>query len=236
MDGIKIPDLSAWAMVELLTVEEASLLWGGIDPTFCKTVDDAEKTFPREQYQRAYITRKAIISGICAGSLPANEIYVWNEDPNCPYDAVPHHEKRLPNMADVYTAKTTINTNALISWAEKKKVYTMRQVLGQKYERPSQPIIERVKEENITDVVMLGLSYSPKHENPPLEVLQDISKEVWDQINKGDKPPKQLIIHDLIKQKYKQRTGVEPTANTIKQIDSIARPPCFKNQGGKQND
>lgn len=78
----------------------------------------------------------------------------------------------------------------------------------------------------------MEIDYKPKHENPSFEVLQEISKEVWDQIDQGVNPPKQLIINDLIKEKYKKRTGVEPSANIIKQIDAIARPLAFKNKKG----
>jgi hypothetical protein len=145
-----------------------------------------------------------------------------------------HDAGQLPRISEVSSSETTVITRALINWAAKKKILTMRQWQDQQcIDIPDEPMSTRPSDSSNNAV--LEIPYCPKHENPSFEVLQEISKEVWDQIEKGDQPPKQLIIHGLIKEKYKQRTGVEPPANEIKRIDAIARPPAFKNQGNKEN-
>lgn len=231
MGEIRLDDIFAWGKVEILTVTEAALLWAGIDPALCESLDDAKKYYSLKQYQYAYASCKAIISGICTGSLAANEIWCFNhnygqyEDPYYLYE-----DNLLPRVSDIAPERTTINMRALISWSEKKRVQTMKQRLER--ENSKHPTKEPPPKHTKAPEVILEIDYKPKHENPSFEVLQEISKEVWDQIDQGVNPPKQLIINDLIKEKYKKRTGVEPSANIIKQIDAIARPLAFKNKKG----
>lgn len=233
-----LPDLSVWRHVELLTVKEAALLWAGVDPTFCRSIFDLAKT-SKEQYRIAFTFQKAIVSGICTGTLSANEIYVYDSNDDSPFPrSILYGGSMLPSINDIDSDLTTITTTSIVNWAAKKELLSMRQMLTIK-ER--QQVITKseshqyTEKRHVNNEVVLELAYTPKHKNLPLEVLHEISKEVWDKLGVGDKPPKQCVLHELIKEKHIQKGGGEPSLNLIKQIDSLARPECFKNQGKKEN-
>ena len=58
----------------------------------------------------------------------------------------------------------------------------------------------------------------------------EISREIWDKVEEGVKPPKALKIKEKIAVKLEEKIGVKHNADTnlVKQIDAIARPPKFK--------
>lgn len=50
-----LPDLSDWRFVPILSLEQAALLWGGIDPAFIPTFAIAKQRAHPLQYRRANI-------------------------------------------------------------------------------------------------------------------------------------------------------------------------------------
>ena len=240
MNNIKLhdlPDLSAWRHVELLTVKQAALLWAGVDPVFCKSIYDLAKT-SREQYRIAYTFQQAILSGICTGTLSANDIYVFDRNDDSPFpEPIPYTESILPSINDIDPSCTTVKTISITSWATKKDFLSIRQIAAIKERQEATTKFEvnqSIKNQQATTVVH-QIAYQSKHDNPSMEVLHEISRQVWDKVDKGGAPPKALKIDDLIIEEYVKRTGVKPSANIIRQINSIARPPIFKNQGKQEN-
>lgn len=65
------------------------------------------------------------------------------------------------------------------------------------------------------------------HDTPALEVAIEIAQEVWNPLQKSEKPPKQEVIREMIREKLESR-GAKFSDNTVNQIDCIARPIDFK--------
>lgn len=55
-----LPDLSDWGLVPILSLEQAALLWGGIDPAFIPTFAIAKQRAHPLQYRRANIALKEL--------------------------------------------------------------------------------------------------------------------------------------------------------------------------------
>ncbi|MDO5072870.1 MAG: hypothetical protein Q4D63_00530 [Neisseria animaloris] len=75
--GLNIPDLSAWRLVPLLTLEQAALLWGGIDPT--KLSFEYLHLAHEEQARMAKIALQAFCGGIILGTLSPYQLYLFDD-------------------------------------------------------------------------------------------------------------------------------------------------------------
>ena len=117
-------------------------------------------------------------------------------------------------MNDIAPNDTTIMQDVLISWASKERVLSLRQT------------IQAEKQE------MKALPYCvvPEFETPEFETACIAVKEFWNKQTVGVTPPKALIVQEFIKDTFKKITGVEPTQAAIRRIESLTRPPSFKNQ------
>lgn len=224
---IQLTNLSIWATVEIISLEEAALLWAGIDPTFCRSLRDAEKLNSR-QYQHAYVSRRAFLSGVSLGTLPTNELWCfdWNGT------SFLHEDKQLPNISDIDPQKTTVNSQALISWAEKKRVMTMKQIVNQ-FKKQSQEAkyLQEITERQQQPVLQIEYKpLEPLFDTPEFETACDVVKEFWNKQQAGVKPPKQLEIKEFIRKTLREKTGVDPTEAAISRVDTLTRPPEFKNQ------
>lgn len=73
-----LPDLSDWSLAPLLTLEQAALLWGGIDPAF-SSYDNVGKEH-HEQCRRAIIAMQAFLGGIVLKTLQVHELFLIGED------------------------------------------------------------------------------------------------------------------------------------------------------------
>ena len=77
------------------------------------------------------------------------------------------------------------------------------------------------------------MPYRPRYPNPELETAIEISSTIYDNCDKGVRPPKREIIQGIVENKLKEKTGVKPQNAEVVRVDTIARPPEFKNQGLK---
>ena len=68
-----LPDLYSWGGVPIISIEQAALLWGGIDPAFTCDTREAKRCHP-EQYQAAMIAKQAFLGGIVMKTLEAYEL------------------------------------------------------------------------------------------------------------------------------------------------------------------
>lgn len=236
-----LEDLSDWRIAPILTIEQAALLWGGIDPAFCHDFSDAARYHPA-QVRRAVIARQAFLGGIALKTLTVHELYLfnWNGEP---YKAEPNNADFT--FEDIDTKRTTVMTQVLTAWAKRQGCTSLRQALQQKEKDEKEQarrkeFDEWVEAENKKEaeskqpLKIEYLPYKPKHDNPRLETAIEISREVYDPVKPGERPPKSFVTTELIEQKMTAKTGVKPTANEIRQIDATARPEIFKNRIAKK--
>lgn len=232
-----LEDLSDWRIAPILTIEQAALLWGGIDPAFCNNLNDANRYHPA-QVRRAFIARQAFLGGIALKTLTVHELYLFNWDGH-PYKA----DLRDADFTfeDIDTNRTTVMTQVLTAWATRQGCTSLRQALQQKEKDEKEQArrkefdeyieAENKKEAEKQQILKIEyLPYRPRHDNPRLETAIEISREVYDRVEAGERPPKSIVTTELIEQKMTTKTGVKPTANEIRQIDATARPEIFKNR------
>nr|DAQ53749.1 MAG TPA: hypothetical protein [Caudoviricetes sp.] len=217
-----MPDLSDWRLAPLWTLEQAALLWAGINPAFF-TFGSIWQEHPRKQ-ARAKIALQAFSGGIVLKTLTVQDLYLHDGDSGI-YCA--SQKTAVFSMNDIAPNDTTIMQNVLISWATKERVLSLRQTIqAEEQIRREAAKAEAEKQE------MKALPYCviPEFETPEFETACIAIKEFWNKQTVGVTPPKALIVQDFIKDTFKKITGVEPTPAAIKRIDSLTRPPLFKNQ------
>lgn len=229
--GLTLPDLSAWGAVEILTVDEAALLWGGIDPAYCRHFSDAQE-YRYEQYQQAFIARRAFLSGISLGTLPTNELWCINYHG----DSYLHVDKQLPSITEIDTSATTVNSQALISWAEKKRVRTLKQTIAT-YAKNLREQKERyefdkfIKNEASQPPALIECKpVEPVYDTPEFEAACEVIKKYWNNFDGRGKPPKELEIKEYIEEVLTEKLGGKPKQAAINRVDTLTRPPQFKNQ------
>ncbi len=130
-------------------------------------------------------------------------------------------------MNDIAPNDTTIMQDVLISWASKERVLSLRQTIqAEEQVRREAAKAEAEKQE------MKALPYCvvPEFETPEFETACIAVKEFWNKQTVGVTPPKARIVQEFIKDTFKKITGVEPTQAAIRRIESLTRPPSFKNQ------
>ena len=230
MEDINLTDLSLWGQVEIITIDEAALLWAGINPIHCINFEDSSK-YPRRQYNQACISRRIFLSGVASGTLPTHELWCYQMDSYGNYESLYQHvDKQLPRMQEISTNSTTILMNVLISWTECKRIKTIKQQINE--ERKNATIAKQLPIP--TEIINQQpqppklLDYKPKHNNTAYEVLVSIMKDYYDTIPDGGKPLKSLALREEIAKRYELSKGVKPTQNIIGMIDKLARPEEFK--------
>ncbi|MEZ7770383.1 hypothetical protein O3682_02985 [Neisseria sp. 27098_8_112] len=217
-----MPDLSDWRLAPLWTLEQAALLWAGINPAFF-TFRDIWQEHPRKQ-ARAKIALQAFSGGIVLKTLTVQDLYLHDGDSGIYCTS---QKTAVFSMNDIAPNDTTIMQDVLISWATKERVLSLRQTIqAEEQVRREAAKAEAEKQE------MKALPYCvvPEFETPEFETACIAIKEFWNKQTVGVTPPKALIVQDFIKDTFKKITGVEPTRAAIQRIDSLTRPPLFKNQ------
>lgn len=222
---LNIPDLSAWRLVPLLTLEQAALLWGGIDPA---KLDFNQLHLAHEEKARmARIALQAFAGGIVLGTLSTHATYLFDnaggiylKNDNFPF-----------LIGEIDIKNTLVMRDVIIKWAAKNNVKSLKMIAA---ERNGAAQAEAIKQPE-TVLQIEYRPYKPKYENHALEVAIEISQEIYDHTEAGGKPPKSLVTQDMIREKLIAKRGDKPTDNEVNRIDSIARPPCFKNQLSKKN-
>ena len=217
-----MPDLSDWRLAPLWTLEQAALLWAGINPAF-STFGSIWQEHPRKQ-ARAKIALQAFSGGIVLKTLTVQDLYLHDGNSGIYCTS---QKTAVFSMNDIAPNDTTIMQDVLISWASKERVLSLRQTIqAEEQVRREAAKAEAEKQE------MKALPYCvvPEFETPEFETACIAIKEFWNKQTVGVTPPKALIVQEFIKDTFKKITGVEPPQAAIKRIDSLTRPPLFKNQ------
>ena len=217
-----MPDLSDWRLAPLWTLEQAALLWAGINPAFF-TFMDIWQEHPRKQ-ARVKIALQAFLGGIVLKTLTVHELYLFDERGGAYCD---NQKTAIFRMGDIAPSDTTIMQDVLIGWASKERVLSLRQTIqAEEQARREAAKAEAEKQE----VKALSYCVVPEFETPEFETACIAVKEFWNKQTVGVTPPKALIVQEFIKDTFKKITGVDPTQAAIRRIDSLTRPTSFKNQ------
>ena len=130
MDLHELPDLSDWLLIEVWTIEEAALLWAGIDPMeqAGTRLLDLKSVVTTIQHRKASAFQRAIAEAVCGGTLPFVEAWEDYSDYNNSYDKEVEFPD-LPQHSSIICYKTRINQAAFMKWAQSKKMLSMRQNL-----------------------------------------------------------------------------------------------------------
>ncbi|MDO5072869.1 MAG: hypothetical protein Q4D63_00525 [Neisseria animaloris] len=116
--------------------------------------------------------------------------------------------------------------DVIIKWAANNNVKSLKMMLA---ERNRTEQTETIKQPE----TVLQIEYKPLEplfDTPEFETACDVVKEFWNKQQAGVKPPKQLEIKEFIRKALREKTGVDPTEAAISRVDTLTRPPEFKNQ------
>lgn len=229
-------DLSDWGKVPILTINQAAMLWGGIDPTFYSNIRCIEQleceintNIHIEQYRMAIVAKQAFCGGISLKTLQSHDLYLFNDFGDF-YKA--NQTTDTFSFTDIDTSRTTVSSMVLIAWAEKTNCTTLRQTLKQREKQELQTILNAPP----PTVQIEYKQYKPKHYNPELETALEISQEIYDKCEKGVKPPKKIETQEIVEKKLQEKKGVKPLPAEVSRVDTLARPECFKNQQPTKKD
>ena len=133
MDQRELPDLSDWMNVEVITIDEASMLWAAIEPFdhMGISIVDLKGRVPEAQYKKALIFKRAISEGVCAGTLAFVDAWEHKGEWGDQFSK----EVEFPNLpvhSFMDTNATRINFSALRKWAAKKSLFSLREQLRRK--------------------------------------------------------------------------------------------------------
>jgi hypothetical protein len=136
VERFDIPDLSDWRFVEIWTIEEAALLWAGINPIEHMNVrlNDLKHIVAPYQYSKACIYQRAITEAVCGGTLEF--VTAWEEH----HDGLESYGKEvefpdLPEHDRIIRHLTRIKQAAFIKWADNKKMLSIKQQKQQQEKR-----------------------------------------------------------------------------------------------------
>ncbi|WP_036386448.1 hypothetical protein [Microvirgula aerodenitrificans] len=173
MEFHELPDLSDWRFVEVLTIEEAAMLWGGIDPSEWATtsLDILRGTISPVQFRKAWTARKAFTEAVCAGTLPFVDAWERREDwQSGAYDFRVEFPD-LPNPNCLIANMTRINQAALLKWAKGKlpslRVDLMRRAAPVQIAAKSDEVSRPVRGHQEQRPLML-----PSYTTPAIELLR----------------------------------------------------------------
>jgi len=127
----ELPDLSDWRLIEVWSIEEAAMLWAGIDPMEHVDVrlSDLKHAVSLLQYRKAFTFQRAIAEAVCGGTLPFVEAWEEHND----YNNGPWGKKiefpDLPEHSLIVHHLTRVSQAAFMKWAQSKKMWSLKQSL-----------------------------------------------------------------------------------------------------------
>lgn len=170
--------------------------------------------------------RKAILSGIATGTLTPFELWIKYED-NLNGDYV----EKVPNtqavsMSEIVTTRTTLIPKAFGIWLQKKGELTLR-------ERLTRGLIIQPENAISEPQTILQIEYqelAPLYDTPEFAAACQVIREFWNKYDGKGKPPKDIEIKEYIEKILTEKTGAKPPQAAINRVDTLTRPPQFKNQ------
>lgn len=227
-----LEDLSDWRIAPILTIEQAALLWGGIDPTFCRDFSDAARYHPI-QMRRAFIARQAFLGGIALKTLTVHELHLFNWQGE-PYKAEQNNADFT--FEDIDIKRTTVMTQVLVTWAKRQGCTSLRQDLQQKEKENAKKEFDawiKAEDQKENSKPILNIEYKPLepvYNTPEFEAACDVVEKYWNGFDGVGKPPKEIEIKEYIFQVLSEKLGGKPSEAAVNRVDTLTRPLEFKNQ------
>lgn len=223
IDISDLEDLSDWGIVPLLSLDQAALLWGGIDPVGYSLFEKAKDFEHPEKYRKAHIAMQAFLGGIVLRTLTVHELWItnWNGE-------VCRIDQKADNFTkeDISTAHTLVMRDVIVEWARRERCTTLRQDLMKKVGSHT-PAIHPPKKQP------LQVEYrplEPTYETPEFDVACTVIKDKWNAVPSDGIPPKEAEMQEYIRTILREKTGKEPSAAAVNRVDTLTRPERFKNR------
>lgn len=238
-----LPDLRAWAQVPILTLEQAALIFSGIDPAFCPNGISESWTYHPRQAQQAAVVSQAIAGGVVLKTLSVYELYLFDCAGVYNGSYLSDQAKDTYSFNDIDARKTTVMTQVLLEWARKTGVLTMRQILKREQDEeqtitaPPEQVIT-VPSEQAVIVPQALIEYrplEPRYKTPEFEAACEVVSKFWNELKEGAKPTKEIVIQEFIRETLRGMIGDEPSRAAVERIDTLTRPIQYKNTKRKES-
>ncbi|MDK4674408.1 hypothetical protein QG061_05420 [Kingella kingae] len=221
-------DLSLWAKAPLITLEQAALLYGGINPNRISTLEQAKSVAHFEQYNHACVALQTFLGAIKLGTLPVYELYLWGNYE--PYLANQNTDIYL--ISEIAISHTLLQTTALTAWTKKENFLSIRQKINlQENLKELHENNLRLRKQAIEQQTIIQIEYKPLepvYNTPEFETACQVVQKYWNNHTEG-KPPKEYEIQEFIEKTLTDLLGVKPSNAAIQRIDTLTRPLQFKN-------
>lgn len=232
----ELPDLRDWRYVEVWTLEEAAMLWAGIDPIEhdgCR-LQDLSFFVSKQQHRKALIFLRAAVEAVSAGTLSFNEAWELHEDLNSYCWEAKIKFPELPDPSKLIPHKTRVQQAAFIKWAGSKNIYSYRQEIRREELRVIKPFtspITEIGESNMhTKAETLELPapdfLDPSNPTSPRELRAGV--EVWQTITSQNMHDKGKSIKSVAKEVLNE--SYKDFSESAK--DRIATMVNWKPEGG----
>lgn len=231
-DLAPLEEIKLHAMKELWTIEDAAYIAAGIDPDSVKDSESAEgesipPTFAHPYQLKFYrAMRGAILSGIATGTLTPFDLWIKYEHHLNGYHVEKVANTYAASMNEIVTTRTTLNPKAFGIWLQKKGELTLREQLKRGLISPPENVISEPQ-------TILQIEYqelTPLYDTPEFTAACQVIKEFWNKYNGAGKPPKGIEIKEYIEKILTEKLGAKPPQAAINRVDTLTRPPQFKNQ------
>lgn len=201
----------------LFNLLEIAALWCGVKfEDLANCIDDIQLEYGDEFYH-------PVIPGI-RYAMRALITAIKNKELN-PNNYEDCYDVDMNGHAYYYFRNMMLERGAVASWLVRKYPNNIPPFFA----KPKQP--DNV---NTHPKAPLRNEYKPRYSTPELEVAIEAAKQIWDSVEEGVRPPKQIETKEIISEIYLKRTGVAPENSAVNRIDALIRPPAFKNHGKKE--
>lgn len=230
-DLAPLHDIRLWGFKELWTLEEAAYIVAGIDPNDVKTSVNSNWESAPPKFAHSYQIKfynailGAITTSIEVGTLTPFSLWVDTNGWGDGIAKVPNNQ--AVSAFEIITTRTTIQPKAFGIWLRNKGIKTLREELVQAalITTETTPAQNNLLELN---------PFEPVYDTPEFDAACEVIKEFWNEYDGRGKPPKEIEIQEFIKETLTRLTGDEPSKAAIQRIDTLTRPPQFKNQKPKK--
>lgn len=209
-------------IVEAVTLEEAALLWGAIDPldhegVRLRDIGNRLNVSP-ERYKAANLFQRAAVEAVCSGTLSFESSWEAHSDWQSDWEKKVEFPD-LPDATKILPHLTRVKLAALQQWAANKRILSYRQILKR---QQGQNVLEAVIEvskpiHSSGEVLLLPLDKlrDPSNLKAPVELR--VAVDVWEETQTQAEGPegiegvsvKQAITKNLERHPEREKLSAE---------------------------